>query len=315
MRIAPTTERLLSNGSKELMRVAQELGCPMQLLPKFIDPKACRKCGNCVLGCIHGAKWTAREYLDEATENGAGIVYETQVKEVIFDKGKARGVKVVNGQDPQEIFARGVILAAGGIGTPVILLNSGIKDAGAGLFVDLFVNTYGITDDDKLNQVFEPVMTMANLDFHQTKGFLLSPFVNHPRLSKFVELGLKGLTLPDNRTLGIMTKTIDEPVGKVFPDGSISKPVTEKDRIKLREGSRLAKEILAKAGAKSIAVSRVQGAHPGGTAAIGKVVDKDLQTKVEGLFVGDASVLPQSPGLPPILTIVALARRLGRALP
>jgi choline dehydrogenase-like flavoprotein len=58
----------------------------------------------------------------------------------------------------------------------------------------------------------------------------------------------------------------------------------------------------------------VQGAHPGGTASIGKVVDKDLQTKVDNLFVCDASVFPTSPGLPPILTIVALAKRLAKTL-
>jgi choline dehydrogenase-like flavoprotein len=56
------------------------------------------------------------------------------------------------------------------------------------------------------------------------------------------------------------------------------------------------------------------GAHPGGTAAIGQVVDKDLQTRIESLFVYDASVVSTSPGLPPILTIVALSKRLGKKL-
>jgi choline dehydrogenase-like flavoprotein len=61
-------------------------------------------------------------------------------------------------------------------------------------------------------------------------------------------------------------------------------------------------------------VSKPGGAHPGGTAAIGQVVDKDLQTRIENLFVCDASVLPTSPGMPPILTIVALSKRLGKRL-
>jgi choline dehydrogenase-like flavoprotein len=112
-----------------------------------------------------------------------------------------------------------------------------------------------------------------------------------------------------------MIKTTDEPVGRVYRDGSISKPVTEKDWKRLREGSSIAKEILIKAGAKSVMVSKVQGGHPGGTAAIGKVVDKNFQTKADGLFVCDASVLPVTPGLPPILTIVALAKRLAKILP
>jgi len=61
-------------------------------------------------------------------------------------------------------------------------------------------------------------------------------------------------------------------------------------------------------------VSAVQGAHPGGTAAIGEVVDTNLETKVSGLFVCDASVLPAAPGLPPMLTIGALAKYLGKKL-
>ena len=73
---------------------------------------------------------------------------------------------------------------------------------------------------------------------------------------------------------------------------------------------------MIKAGARkdSLVDSVIQGAHPGGTAAIGKVVDNNLQTKVDNLFVCDASVLPVAPGLPPILTITALAKRLAKTL-
>ncbi|UCD10333.1 MAG: hypothetical protein JSU79_11190, partial [Dehalococcoidales bacterium] len=44
------------------------------------------------------------------------------------------------------------------------------------------------------------------------------------------------------------------------------------------------------------------------------IVDKDLQTEVNNLFACDASVLPEAPGLPPILTIVALAKKLAKTL-
>ncbi len=73
---------------------------------------------------------------------------------------------------------------------------------------------------------------------------------------------------------------------------------------------------MVKAGVEpgSIVVSKVQGAHPGGTAAIGEVVDQNLETKVSGLFVCDASVLPIAPGLPPMLTIGALAKYLAKKL-
>ena len=129
-------------------------------------------------------------------------------------------------------------------------------------------------------------------------------------------MGARGLTSSSQNMIGIMTKTKDDAVGHVHPDESISKPITEADQKRLREGSEISKEILIRAGAdpKSIVVSKVQGAHPGGTAAIGKVVDKDLQTKIDNLFVCDASVLPATPGMPPMLTIGALAKRLAKTL-
>jgi len=207
-----------------------------------------------------------------------------------------------------------VILAAGGLGTPVILQQSGVKKAGSNLFVDLLVNTYGITES--FNQISEPPMALVDHEFYKSKGFILSPYVNHYRMARFLEMGVKGLSLPTNRLIGIMNKTSDEPIGHVYPDGTVSKPVSEKDWMRLKEGSSIASEILIKAGAgpKSISVSKVQGGHPGGTAAIGTVVGKDLQTEVNNLFVCDASVLPKAPGMPPILTIIALAKWLAKIL-
>ena len=40
-------------------------------------------------------------------------------------------------------------------------------------------------------------------------------------------------------------------------------------------------------------------------------VDSNLETEISNLFVCDASVLPISPGKPPILTILALSKRLA----
>ena len=113
-----------------------------------------------------------------------------------------------------------------------------------------------------------------------------------------------------------MVKIQDVPVGCVYFDGTVSKSVTREDQLKLNEGSVIAKEILTKLGVdnKSIIISKPQGSHPGGTAKIGRIVNVDLQTEVNNLFVCDGSVLPLAPGLPPILTITALAKRLAKKL-
>jgi choline dehydrogenase-like flavoprotein len=217
-------------------------------------------------------------------------------------------VRGIGAHGPVDIQADVVILAAGGLGTPVILQQSGLDEAGSGLTLDLFVNTYGVTDG--LNQIHEPEMALVDHEFRESNGFFLSPFVHHSRMGRFADLGVKGTTLPTRRLIGIMTKTADE------PDGTVSKPVTEADWARLRQGASVATEILVKAGAdrESIAVSGPQGAHPAGTAAVGEVVDEDLQTHVDGLFVCDASVFPTASGYPPILTICALAKRLAKTL-
>lgn len=314
MKIVPYDEQRLSKGSKKILEASRELGYGMEPMPKFIDPTKCRRCGGCTLGCKYNAKWTALNYLDEATRNGAEIVYNTRVQKVIVKNGKVKGISGTGPNGSVEILADVVILAAGGVGTPVILLKSGVEDAGSGFFMDLLVSTYGVTKD--LSQTNEPTMSLVYHGSHKGKSFILSPFLQQSRLVRYTELGVKGIFLPTDRLLGIMNKIADDPVGRVYADGTFSKPVTENDWATLREGSSISKEILVKAGAdsNSIVVSKVQGGHPGGTAAIGKVVDKDLQTKMDNLFVCDASVFPTSSGLPPILTIVALAKRLAKTL-
>ena len=54
--------------------------------------------------------------------------------------------------------------------------------------------------------------------------------------------------------------------------------------------------------------------HPCCTAPIGKVVDENQETKITNLFVSDASVFPSPLGMPPILTIVALSKKLSKYL-
>lgn len=314
MKIKPMSEEFLSAGSKNIMQAAKELGYEIQPMLKFIDPEKCKNCGQCVFGCSRDAKWTALNYLDKAIEQGTQIEYNISVERILSDNGKAIGVRGVSQNGRQDYFADIIILAAGGLGTPVILQNSGVQNAGSGLFIDLFMNTYGVTNG--INQKNEPVMALIDSEFHDKKGFILSTYINTSPMVRFIELGPRGFTLPTNRLIGIMNKTTDEANGHVYANGTISKPITDKDWQRLKEGSAISKEILLKAGAKSnsILFSKVQGAHPGGTTAIGKIVDKDLQTEIKNLYVCDASVLPRSPGLPPILTICALAKKLTKRL-
>ncbi|MFC1946325.1 GMC family oxidoreductase N-terminal domain-containing protein [Chloroflexota bacterium] len=313
MKITPYDTRRLSSGGKKILEASTDLGYKMEAMPKFIDPKKCRRCGNCQYGCAYGAKWTAVEFLDEAEKNGADIFYNHIVDKVITENGTAKGVSLTKG-NISKIDANAVILSAGGLATPVIMQKSGLDKAGSNFFEDMLVNTYGVAKG--LDQTNEPTMAIVDHEFHKSEGFILSPFIHQSRPVRYIELGIRGMLMPTEGLLGIMAKTADDSVGRVYPDGSFSKTITDTDRKRLDRGAEVSKEILLKAGAdsKSIVHSNISGGHPGGTAAIGEIVDKDLQTEVNNLFACDASVLPKAPGLPPILTIVALAKRLSKML-
>jgi ferredoxin len=90
MGVSTIADKLLSEGSERILWASQELGYKMERMPKFIAPDECSKCGQCVLGCAKGAKWTALDYLDEAIQNGAEIAYNTQVRRVLIENGKAK---------------------------------------------------------------------------------------------------------------------------------------------------------------------------------------------------------------------------------
>lgn len=312
--IAYCNESMLSSGTLRMKEAAKELGFEMNLMPKFLRLDLCKNCGTCTLGCAYGARWTAKELLDEAIVQGCEVRYRSKVKRVLFEDQRTAGVIIESSEGEMVIKADRIVLSAGGLGTPVILQNSGIDAAGQELFMDLLINVYAIVPD--VSQANEPVMSMVLNQFHETEGFILSPYVNLSRLGRFIEMGPEGAALPACNLLGLMVKTTDEMKGQVFPDGSVSKPVTIADQKRLDAGFDIAKQILVQAGAKPEKVirSKVQGAHPGGTARVGKVVDENLQTRMENLYVCDTSVFPATPGLPPIITTLALARRLASHL-
>jgi choline dehydrogenase-like flavoprotein len=112
------------------------------------------------------------------------------------------------------------------------------------------------------------------------------------------------------RTLSIMVKIRDQIGGRIGPRW-VDKSLQQADRNKFRHGVGMAKAILAQAGARHIFKSWHFAAHPGGSVRIGEGVDSDLQTSTPGLYVCDASVIPQAWGLPPTLTLLCLGKRLG----
>lgn len=305
----------IGKASSRIMVEAGKLGYDMRPVPKFGAMKRCVSCGNCILGCNYKVKWTALDFWRQVDRKRVSLVPNFKVGKVIAEAGRAVGVEGnYDGFVAKKFFADKVILCAGGIGTPVILQNSELE-AGKNFFVDLFNVTYGVSKE--FNQRKELTMSVVCDKFHKDERFILSPFVdNVVGLSASLPVGQLLRAFKLGRLMGIMTTITDEPAGRVHRDGRIDKEPTRVDLGKLRRGSNMAREILLKCGVKpkSIFVTRPRGAHPGGTAGIGSVVDSNLRTQMKGLYVCDASILPAAPGLPPMLSLIAVSRWFGRRI-
>lgn len=292
----------IGKGSQAFLDAGRKLGLKTMKMPKAIREKDCIQCGKCAFGCPADAKWSGKDFVDLAVEAGAELICDAEVVRVISEDSKATGVEYIKDDKKQSVYSDTVILAAGAIGSTLILRSSGIEDAGRELFFDPFVSVGGYIKDINFNTEVQ----MAGLVIG--KNFVLSP-----HFSSFIRANIPDDSVEDKDILSIMVKTADECRGFVCDDGDVVKINTINDIRYLAEGVATAGFILEKAGVdpNTIGSTVYRGAHPGGTAPIGKIVDSNQETSIEGLYVSDASVLPISPGKPPILTILALSKRLA----
>lgn len=299
-------DEYIGEGTQKFLNAAEELGLKNQKMPKFIREKDCITCGKCCFGCPQDAKWSSKDFIDIATNNGAELLTNTEVIEITKDKNKNKvtGVKVKTKDGKiKTIKSNLVVLAAGAINSAMILQNSEIP-AGNKLFFDPFVTVGGVLKD--INYYKEIQMNGLAIGKH---------YILAPHFSQFIAEQLKEDGIESKDILSIMVKVPDEGFGKI-ENGNVEKFNSIKDIQYLAEGSAVAGTILIKSGVdpSTITSTVFRGAHPAGTAAIGEIVDTNLKTTIDGLYVSDASVIPKAPGAPPILLILALGKRLSKHL-
>ena len=326
LEIEPLPAGLRGEASTRIAQAAQALGYAWEPQLKFMKPARSRgsdraqafDCGaKCMLGCVCGAKWNAAEYVDQAVAAGCDLRTGARVERVRVEDGHIVGVEGRLNGKPFTALAGTVVLAAGGIGTPRILQSShsaAFRQAGQGMAMDITVMVYGAIAGRGIGK--EPPMTWSweNPEEGYMLSTLLDPWLLYPLINT-----LKGpkyaLTWPRwKNTLGVMIKLKDDVSGGVFPNGKISKPMTDHDRPRMRAAEEVCRRILIEAGARpeTIFTSPLRGTHPSGTVRIGALVDENLQTEVQGLYACDASVFPEALGRPTVLTIIGLGKRLAK---
>ena len=255
-----------------LIRGLEQLGWHHGLLPR--NTHGCSQgddCGYCGYGCRRGAKQsTLRTYLEDAAASGARFVTHTEVSRVVLAQGRAAGVEAVvrtPGQPPRRLAVRAstVVVAAGAIHSPALLLRSGISLPAVGRHLTLHPASAVFAFMD------EPVRPWTGTvqahysdqfaDLDRGYGFKFETAPIHPSLAALampwtsrVAFGDLMKRLPHLALVGILLR--DRYGGRVRIDRD-GKPVihyrlSRYDAGHLRRAIAAASELLAAAGAREI---------------------------------------------------------------
>lgn len=312
--VAPLKDEMVGPMSRRIMDSAQDLGYGWKKLDKFMYQDRWKPeypFGH--YGDPYRVKWSARMYVEEAVANGAKLINGAKVKKILFENNKAIGVSFVKALKKYEVFAPKVIVSAGGIGTPVILRASGIKRAGYDFFFDPLIGVRGTVKDISVPASEIPMTAGVHIE---DEGYMMTDMAHPFATTAMFAAGVFRFQKMFSRrnTLQIMVKAKDELGGKLADNGGVRKILDKNEKKKLQRGYERAKKILKNAGAKSIFKTQYLAAHPGGTVKVGELLDSNLKTEYDNLYVCDCSVIPEAWGLPPTTSIIGLGKRLSRHL-
>jgi choline dehydrogenase-like flavoprotein len=127
---------LTPNENNTLLREgAEKLGIPVKPIPRNV--KGCWNLGYCGMGCPTNAKQSMLvTAIPAALEHGAQLYYRARAERFAFDGTQITSLRVralrADGITPAPqtitVHARHYVLAAGAIGSPAVLLRSGLPD-------------------------------------------------------------------------------------------------------------------------------------------------------------------------------------------
>jgi choline dehydrogenase-like flavoprotein len=289
--------------TRDFFTICREMKLEPRALPKMGDHAHCQSCGRCVLGCPHGIKWDSRRLLDQARKNGARLLTGHRAERVVHEKGRAHGVLARHGGRKKWFPADLVIVAACGLGTPQVLQDSGIA-CDATLFVDPVLCVAAEMEGCFQNR--ELPMPFAV----QGNGYIISPYFDH--LSFFFNREWRQKA---GNIYSLMIKLADDNQGRIAA-GRIQKTLTAADRERLGEAAATCAEMFQRAGVDKsrLFFGTLNAGHPGGMLPLNAAQAKTFHDPrlPENVFVADASLFPAALGNPPILTIMALAKRIAK---
>ncbi len=343
--------------SQKVKRGAQQLGLKPFQLPLAInyeDEKrnTCVNCTTCdTFACAIGAKNDlATMIIPRLLEKGMELKNNMVVKRLKAENGKITEVVAVDKLTGEELVFRGkkVILSAGALGSPHLLLSSGLQELNPGGEV---VGRYLMRHVNCIIFGIFPGVADKENRFHKQLA-ILDYYNGHPAAKIKGKLGsLQQIPTPP---MGLVQNEVPGPLGKLLSQGVrlltgllaiaedqpqfsnsltigsgpkdkyglpqpvISHAYSQRDLAAIKELIGPAKKIMSKAGALTHYVHHIRTfSHAVGTVRMGSdpktsALDENCQFRgVDNLFVLDGSFMPTSAAVNPSLTIAANALRVG----
>lgn len=324
--------------------------------PIMRNAPALRCCGTCATGCRLDAKQAMHvSELPRAVAAGARIRANAEVREIVVRRGRAAGVecRLADTGARYTVRAERVVLAAGALGTPELLLRQGLRHRELGRHLRIHPACWvgALYDEDVRG--WDGVMQSWFVDEWQDRGLFLEAtfaplaFGAHwlrgageeykRRLESYGRLAVIGVHLSERSE------------GRVRLRGGslrMSYSLSADDAAAIRYGIARAADIHFAAGAREVypqmagvpvvksgeqealvengragpAELWLEGFHPMGTARMGPdaascvVSPAGESHDIPGLFIADTSIFPTSLRVNPMVTAMACARRIATGI-
>ena len=322
----------------------------------------CVQCSSCPFGCRIDAKRGMHvSYLPRAVTAGARVRQRVEVQRILVENGRAVGVECLaapardhhGARRRYTVRARAVIAAGGALGTPELLLRSGLGGDQVGRNLHLHPAAWIGARYPEEVRGWDGVMQSYYIDQWEPQSILLEatftplPFggawllgtgrKHQEAMLGFSHIGSIGVHLSDRSSGRI----------GLSGDGSLraSYRLTDDDARRLAFGIARAAEIHFAAGATEVYPNigrigvlkfdqladfeataikpselRLEAFHPMGSARIAADPAKGVCSPdgavngVDDLYVADGSLFPTSVGVNPMMTIIAFSKRIAAGL-
>jgi choline dehydrogenase-like flavoprotein len=360
LRVTPLDPERMGRNGQLAMEGSRALGASGGPISR--NAGNCVQCSSCPFGCRIDAKRGMHvSYLPRAVAAGARVRKRVAAQRVMVENGRAVGVECLASESGARdgsrsrytVRAKSVVLAGGALGTPELLLRSGLGGEQVGRNLHLHPAAWIGARYPEEVRGWEGVMQSYYIDEWEPQSILLEatftplPFGGAWLLGTGREHQRAMLGFSHVGSIGVHLS--DRSSGRVGlgGDGSVHARyrLTDDDARRIVFGIARAAEVHFAAGATEVYPNigrvgilkfdqlaafeamtikpselRLEAFHPMGTArmtadpATGVCSTDGSVNGVEGLYVADGSLFPSSVGVNPMLTIIALAKRVAADL-